>query len=165
MSQNLEHIIADIVEAAQYVAANALPGWREANYEAALVAEICAAHGPHLAVQQQVTLRSYFKTSTGLEVETGAFRPDLRVECRCLDCSDLSNSNNWEQHCYVEIKLEPKGAIQTAHKEQARGYAAAASGWAKQEIACLAVAFTGRGSVLCEAYAGENARSLAALLP
>lgn len=165
MSENLAHIFSDIIEAAQYVAAHALPGWKESNYEAALMAEICAAHGPHLTVQQQVTLRSYFKTSTGLEVETGALRPDLRVECRCLDCRDLSDKQAWEQHCYVELKLEPKGGITTAHKEQARGYAAAASGWAKENIACLALSFTGRGSVLYEVYAGKTAVLVDTLLP
>ena len=160
MAANLEHIFADILNAARFVAANALPGWKESNYEAALLAELHATCGVHMAVQQQVTLPSYFKTSAGTAVETGALRPDLRVECRCIDCEELGDEKLGERLCYVEIKLEPKGTLQTAHIEQARGYAAAASGWAKRDIACLALAFNGQGSIVYDAFAGLAGCSL-----
>lgn len=164
MAANLQHIFADIRDAAQFVATNALPGWKESNYEAALVGEINATRGMHMTVQQQVTLPSYFKTSTGTAIETGALRPDLRVECRCIDCEQLPETDLCKRICYVEIKLEPKGTLQTAHIDQARGYAAAASGWAKCNIACFALAFTGRGNIVVDAFAGIAGHSVRELL-
>lgn len=158
--ENLGHVFDTVLTAARYVAANACPGWKETNYEAALVAELSATQGSLISVQQQVTLRSYFKTSNGIAVETGALRPDLRVECRCLDC-DVENVDN--NVCYVEIKLDSRCTLQQAHIEQAKGYAAAATGWEKQDVACLAIAFTGRSTILYDAFIGADGRSVKTL--
>ena len=65
----------------------------------------------------------------------------------------------WQRLMYVEIKLEPRGNLQLAHIEQARGYAISASQWAGQPIVCLALAFTGKQTVVYKAYVGPCARS------
>ena len=107
-------------------------------------------------MQQQVTLRSYFKTSSGVEVETGALRPDMRVECRCIECDELEKLNLWERQVYVELKLEPKGVLQAQHLEQARGYAIAASSWCDKPIVCLALAFNGKGGIVYRPFSGPE---------
>ena len=165
MSENVAHILDIVVRAAQYVADNAAPGWKESNYESALVSELVTTVGAGLSVQQQVTLRSYFRTSSNVEVETGALRPDLRVECRCLECDEIGEADLWQRHVYVELKLEPRGTLQQAHLDQARGYAIAASRWARQPIVCLALAFSGHNTIAYEAFAGTAGASVPHLVP
>ena len=163
--KNFEHIFESIINAAKYVAENSCPGWKENNYESALVAELATTLGSFISVQQQVTLRTYFKTSSGAEVETGALRPDMRVECRCMDCEDLSQSSSLQKVCYVEIKLDSRPNLQQAHIDQARGYAISASRWARQPVACLALAFTGKKTILYDAFSGPAGNSIRYLCP
>lgn len=160
--QNLEHIFESIINAATYVASNASPGWKESNYESALTAELATTLGSFISVQQQVTLKTYFKTSSGAEVETGALRPDMRVECRCMDCEDLTDLT---KVCYVEIKLDSRPTLQPAHIEQARGYAVAASRWERRPMACLALAFTGQKKIIYDAFWGPTGTSVRNLCP
>ena len=165
MSENATHILATVIKAAQYVADNAPPGWRENNFESGLVAELTTTIGASISVQQQVTLKSYFRTSSKVEVETGALRPALRSECRCMDCDEIEDVDLWQRQIYVELKLEPKGTLQQAHIDQARGYAIAASRWARHPIVCLALAFSGHNSIVYRAFAGSSGAAVPDLLP
>ena len=165
MSENATHILATVIKAAQYVASNAPPGWKENNFESALVSELTTTVGASISVQQQVTLKSYFRTSSNVEVETGALRPDLRIECRCMDCDEIEDVDLWQRQIYVELKLEHKGVLQQAHIDQARGYAIAASRWARHPVVCLALAFSGHNTIVYRAFAGSSGAEVSHLLP